>query len=332
MARTTFLISDVHAVHWQDTAQTLVRKRKASECIAQCIERTEGDVAALFTGDIVHRPDMPEVEGFNPVEAQKITRPMVDVIAEKNAKTIYIPGNCDPWAGMKAHREELRAIFDPGHKIRNLSFSDGVHLSDDLLATHGHIFEAPLTAILSEALPFLKNSNASRRAGMQLKRAIKDAVTVLEESTSREWDGSHRKAFWINRGIDLVLKAAPQMLRRAIDDWKMNAMNRCYTKAVTYGADQLLHIPRVVTMGHTHVATLLERDQLRELVDFETLPPEVYINTGTATGDRGRPSTFGMVAGDTVMLLQTDSPSRQPAVVVASAELTPVMTRETIAV
>lgn len=255
--------------------------------------------------------------------------PLMDALVEKNATLAYLPGNCDPWAGMQEYHTQLREIFDPEERLERFAFVDGMLETPEMLVTHGHVFEAPITTIAREALPWPKPRVAERRMGLKLLDLSADPVGTLRERNAHEWTGSHRKAYLLNKTVDILMWILPSRLKRHMDRWKQSAFNRCYTKAACYGAAELYcdptnssQIPDVIVLGHTHTCTLLARNQLRALLGQDIPLPKAFLNTGTVTGDRGKPATFGIQTQKSVQLMEVGSPSSTPANILREVSLT----------
>ncbi len=320
MATTTFHLSDAHLIHQWDGIPEEMQKRRAMECIANVVRETEGAVSMIWNGDMFHRPDDPVREGFRLEAAQHAIEPLIDALVEKKATLAYLPGNCDPWAGIEEHREQLRMIFDPEKRLQRFAFVDGALEADDMLVTHGHVFEPSITTIMREALPWPKPRVAEKRMGLKLLDLMEDPVATLHERNAHEWTGSHRKAYLINKTVDTLMYILPTRLKKHMDAFKQSAMNRCYTKAACYGAAELIcnplepqKSPDVIALGHTHRCTLLTRKELRALVGKNVPLPQVFLNTGTVTGDRGKPATFGIQTPESVMLMEVGTLSGKSA-------------------
>ncbi len=322
MAHTTFHLSDAHLVHQWDTPADELRKGKAIECIAELVTQTEGAVSMIWNGDIFHRPDDPAREGFRPDAAERAIAPLIDALVAKNATLAYLPGNCDPWAGVHAFHEQMRAIFDPKERLKRFAFVDGALEIENTLVTHGHAFEPSISMMLRETLPWPKPKVAQRRMGLKLVDLLDDPVATLADRNAHEWTGSHRKAYLINKTVDSLMYILLARLRKHLDSFKQSAMNRCYTKAACYGAAELLYKPDLIVMGHTHNCILLARSELQALLGKDIPLPKVFLNTGTVTGDRGKPATFGIQTKKSVQLMEIGSPSSKPAHVLREVSLT----------
>lgn len=306
----TLILSDTHLIHQWDTPDSIERKERAIACIATHAQGMRQKLRVFFNGDILHRPDDPLREGFRPLEAERAIAPLIDVLHAKEAEVHYLPGNCDSWAGPEEFHDRIKKLLDPRGLLQEVE-CQYVYDDEELLVLHGHIIEPSPLTILREAMPFMKPHANHRRRGEKIMDALKNPDPVFADRMAGEWGGSHYHAYLIHASIDACMSRMPKKAQQWMTDWKEGAWSRSYSKAAAYGASVMPDVPKVVALGHTHVPVLLEEEELRELMGEHCPLPQVLLNTGTATGDRGRPATFASISRNMVSLWETDSPSRR---------------------